>query len=147
MPTTTDDPDTSATDPTSTTDEPSTGEPETSSGDPSESSSSGEPVTPTYGPCDLDAEPDMQCLEKGESCAEIPSVNPNDPVHHWCSILCDKGDPSGCPEPTSGDATIECSGLPGAPCALSCADGETCPDGMICLDAMINGVFRCVWED
>jgi hypothetical protein len=103
-------------------------------------------VTPTYGPCDLDAEPDMQCLEKGESCAAIPGVNPNDPDRHWCAIPCENGEPDNCPEPTSGNATVECSGLQGAPCALSCANGETCPDGMVCFDAMINNVMRCVWE-
>lgn len=157
------------TDPTTTTDEPTTTDPDTSattapetttdatdgttdpttetgSTGPDESSSTGDGVV-TYPPCDFDGDPAGECAGKGESCALIPAMNPNDPDRHWCAIPCEMGDPSGCPEPSSGDATVECSGLPGAPCALSCADGETCPDGMVCFDAMINNVMRCVWED
>lgn len=142
-PTTTDPTDASeTTDPTGTeTTEPTTTEPADGS------SSTGEPPGPvTYDACDLEARPDMQCAIEGESCFTIPSFNPLDPVRHWCSIPCEMGEPDNCPEPSSGDATVECSGVQGTPCALSCADGETCPDGMVCFDAMINNVMRCVWE-
>lgn len=151
------DPTSTTDDPTGTTDEPTgtteptgteeTTEPTTTEPADTGSSSTGEPPGPvTYDACDLEARPDMQCAIEGDTCWQIPSIDPTDPVRHWCGIACENGDPSGCPEPTSGDATVECSGLFGAPCALSCADGETCPDGMVCYDAMINGVMRCVWE-
>ena len=87
----------------------------------------------TYPACDFGARP--ECPEGYDACVDIQDGN-------WCTVFCD--DPSTCPQPTSGTATVECAGPGGNQCALGCDDGAECPDGMQCEE--INGnIDRCVW--
>lgn len=87
----------------------------------------------SYPACDFGAQP--ECPDGYDDCIAIPDGS-------WCTVFCD--DPSTCPQPTSGTATVECAGPGGNQCALACDGGAACPDGMQCV--LINGnIDRCVW--
>lgn len=87
----------------------------------------------SYPACEFGAQP--ECPDGYDDCVAIPDGN-------WCTVFCD--DPSTCPQPTSGTATVECAGPGGNQCALACDGGAACPDGMQCVQ--INGnIDRCVW--
>ena len=88
-----------------------------------------------YGPCEFSKGGVPVCPD-GEQCAVLPEGQ------HWCGLPCDQ-DPDPCPEASSGDAVVECSGFY-MQCALNCADNPTCPDGMECVFIM-DGLSRCGW--
>lgn len=88
----------------------------------------------TYPACDPMATP--PCPADENDCVQVQGGS-------WCAKHCD-GDASVCPQPTSGDATVECAGPGGNQCALDCSGNANCPDGMDCRH--LNGtVYRCIW--
>jgi hypothetical protein len=112
---------------------------DTTSGAGSSSGDSSGGSDPTaYPPC---ADADPRCPEPYEGCIE-----PMDGAFgNACTLLCN--DPSECPVPDSGGATIICA----APmmmsdfCQLDCSRGP-CPDGMACVGLGPMGqALRCLW--
>ena len=118
----------------------------TTTGTDSGSSTTGPVVPGTYPPCDFSDPENPTCESMDDTCWQYPPESDMDTFHAWCAPACEMFMPDNCPAIESGDAVVECSMLPGNPCALNCGMGETCPDGMECYDVPNFPISRCVWN-
>lgn len=116
------------------------------SGSSGSESSTGTVVPGTYPPCDFSDPENPTCADENDTCWQYMPENDMDTFHAWCAPACEMFMPDNCPATESGDAVVECSMLPGNPCALNCGGGETCPDGMECYDVPNFPISRCVWN-
>ena len=104
------------------------------------------PARPAYPPC-----PSGQDSECGPGFNCVPNVDGQTITASYCgSIDCvPNGSVEACPDPTTGNATVQCVSLSTPVCTLFCENGETCPDGMSCIGVSFNGMALtqvCNWE-